>query len=114
MQRQNCGKAVINGGGGSFIKEKFFIRVRMEAEINDYGRIIKAGICVSAMLTVADRQEYILKEFVNGDTIYDLVMKDYVDYERSQYSDEWNFENRGIKLWSKTKEFIGYAEGRNR
>ena len=90
---------------------------------------------------------------MNGDTIYDLVLKDkmqksyfdqinemceklypanlnidyfptnfvvqggliyYVDYECNQYSDEWNFENRGIKFWSKTKEFIGYAEGRNR
>lgn len=126
---------------------------KMEAEINDYGRIIKVGIRVPAMLAVDDRQERILKEFVNGDTIYDLVMKNemqksyfdqinemceklypanlnidyfptnfvvqdgliyYVDYECNQYSDEWNFENWGIKFWSKTKEIIGHAEGRNR
>jgi len=103
MQRQNCGKEVISVGGGSFFKRNFLYVLKqihhetcdyyqfgnkMEAEINDYGRIIKVGIRVPAMLAV--------------------------DYECNQYSDEWNFENRGIKFWSKTKEFIGYAEGRNR
>lgn len=94
MQRQNCGKEVISVGGGSFFKRKFFIRVRMETEINDYGRIIKVGI----------RENFV----VQGGQIY------YVDYECSQYPDERNFENRGIKFWSKTKEFIGYAKGRYR
>lgn len=32
----------------------------------------------------------------------------YIDYECNLYCDEWNFENRGIKYWSKTKEFIDY------
>lgn len=30
----------------------------------------------------------------------------YIDYECSEYSDEWNFENWGIKYWSKTKDFM--------
>ena len=34
----------------------------------------------------------------------------YVDYECNDYMDEWNFENWGIKYWSKTPEFIKYAE----
>jgi len=45
---------------------------------------------------------------VQGGLIY------YVDYECNQYSDEWNFENRGIKFWSKTKDFISYSEDRNK
>ena len=27
-----------------------------------------------------------------------------------QLMDEWNFENWGIKYWSKTQEFIDYME----
>lgn len=29
----------------------------------------------------------------------------YIDYECNDYMEEWNFENWGIKYWSKTKEF---------
>ncbi len=29
----------------------------------------------------------------------------YVDYECNEYMDEWNFENWGIKYWSRTPEF---------
>lgn len=29
----------------------------------------------------------------------------YIDYECNSYCDEWNFENWGIKYWSKTPEF---------
>ncbi len=29
----------------------------------------------------------------------------YVDYECNQYSEEWNFENWGIRYWSRTPEF---------
>ena len=34
----------------------------------------------------------------------------YIDYECNQYMDEWNFENWGIKYWSRTPEFLEYAE----
>ncbi len=30
----------------------------------------------------------------------------YIDYECNDYMDEWNFENWGIKYWSKTPEFL--------
>ena len=33
-----------------------------------------------------------------------------IDYECNNYMDEWNFENWGIKYWSKTPEFIDYME----
>ena len=34
----------------------------------------------------------------------------YVDYECNDYMEEWNFENWGIKYWSKTEEFLKYVE----
>lgn len=34
----------------------------------------------------------------------------YIDYECNDYMDEWNFENWGIKYWSKTPEFVEYIE----
>lgn len=32
----------------------------------------------------------------------------YIDYECNDYMEEWNFENWGIKYWSKTPELIEY------
>ena len=34
----------------------------------------------------------------------------YIDYECNKYMDEWNFENWGIKYWSKTDEFWNYLK----
>ena len=31
-------------------------------------------------------------------------------YECNEYMEEWNFENWGVKYWSKTKEFLDYVE----
>ena len=48
--------------------------------------------------------DYFPTNFVlQGDILY------YIDYECNNYSDEWNFENWGIKYWSRTPEFIKYA-----
>ena len=33
----------------------------------------------------------------------------YIDYECNDYMEEWNFENWGIKYWSRTKEFLEYV-----
>lgn len=90
-----------------------------------------------------------MKEFTDGDTIYQLILQDkmkstyveqlrsmcallyaahinidyfptnfvvcneeiyYVDFECNDYMEEWNFENWGIKYWSKTPEFLQYVE----
>ena len=32
----------------------------------------------------------------------------YVDYECNDYMEEWNFENWGIRYWSRTPEFEEY------
>lgn len=122
---------------------------KIEAELNDYKRLKAIGIKMSEMLDVDIQNERILKEFVDGDTIFDLVLNDrmqnifleqmyamcrllypantnidyfptnfivqndeivYIDYECNDYMDEWNFENWGIKYWSKTPEFLQYLE----
>lgn len=122
---------------------------KIEAEKNDYQRLQNAGIRIPQMLDIDIVAERILKEYIEGPTIFDLVKQDamkeiyleqmqhmasqvyekglnidyfptnfvvqdeliyYIDYECNNYMDEWNFENWGIKYWSKTKEFLEYLE----
>lgn len=122
---------------------------KIESEKNDYARLVETGIPIPKMLDIDIENERILKEYIDGPTIYDLVkddgmketylaqMKDmaklvysaglnidyfptnfvvqdeliyYIDYECNNYMDEWNFENWGIKYWSKTQEFLDYAK----
>ena len=122
---------------------------KIEAEINDYNRLLHTGIRLPQMLDVDIENERIVKEYIDGPTIYELVKDDvmddsyivqvreiaqmvysaglnidffptnfvvangaifYIDYECNPYMDEWNFENWGIKYWSKTKEFLEYMQ----
>ena len=122
---------------------------KIEAERNDYHRLLQTGIRIPKMLDIDMENERILKEYIDGPTIYELVkndkMKDaylkqmyemakavyvselnidyfptnfivqeeqifYIDYECNNYMDEWNFENWGIKYWSKKQEYIAYME----
>lgn len=122
---------------------------KIEAEIRDYKRLKAIGIKIPALLAVDIEHERILKEFIDGDTIYELVLQDrmkqayreqlkrmcallyaahtnidyfptnfvvqneeiyYVDFECNDYMEEWNFENWGIKYWSKTPEFLQYVK----
>ncbi len=122
---------------------------KMEAEIRDYDRLKKIGIKMPAMIAVDMEKERILKEFIDGDTIYDLVLQDkmipsyveqiqrmcvllyaahtnidyfptnfvvqdgelyYIDFECNEYMEEWNFENWGVKYWSKTPDFLQYVK----
>ena len=101
------------------------------------------------MLDVDKENERILKEYIEGETIYNLILSDemkniyidqikdmckllydantnidyfptnfvvnedkifYIDYECNNYMEEWNFENWGVKYWSKTPEFLKYVE----
>ena len=127
----------------------YFFGNKIEAEKNDYNRLLQTGIRIPKMLDIDIQNERIIKEYVDGPTIYELVkndaMKDiylmqvremakmvygsglnidyfptnfivqddlifYIDYECNHYMEEWNFENWGIKYWSKTKEFIEYMK----
>lgn len=101
------------------------------------------------MIDIDVSNERIVKEYIEGETIFDLVKKDisveeylpqvremaanarnsglnidyfptnfvirehqiyYIDYECNTYMEEWNFENWGIKYWSRTPEFNKYLK----
>lgn len=49
---------------------------KIEAEENDYRRLLAAGIRIPVMLDIDKQQERILKEYIDGPTIYDLVKAD--------------------------------------
>lgn len=122
---------------------------KIEAEISDYKRLKETGIRIPEMYDVDREKERILKEYIEGDTIYDLILQDnmkdtyfeqikamcsrlypanmnidyfptnfvvqkgelfYIDFECNAYMEEWNFENWGIKYWSKTPEFLQYRK----
>ena len=111
---------------------------KIESELRDYKRLCEIGIRMPKMIDVDIENERILKEFIDGDTIFDLVSRSemreeyitqvkemcallypaginidyyptnfipqdgllyYIDYECNNYTDEWNFENWGIKYW---------------
>ena len=125
---------------------------KIEAENHDYKRLLKAGIRIPEMLEIDIENERILKEYIEGDTIFDLVKNDvsvepfmeqiremadkaknaglnidyfptnfvvqkgliyYIDYECNEYMEEWDFENWGVRYWSKTSEFIEYLNKNN-
>ncbi len=120
---------------------------KIEAERRDHDRLKAAGIRIPALYDIDMTAERIVKEFIDGPTVFELIkdggsagpyladVRDmaakaraagfnidyfptnfvvregllwYVDYECSEYSDVWNFENWGVRYWSKTPEFIEY------
>lgn len=122
---------------------------KMQAELSDYKRLKAVGIRMPEMLDADIENERILKEYIEGETVYDLLlngrMKDayteqvkamcallypaginidyfptnfvvrkeelyYIDYECNDYMEEWNFENWGVKYWSKTPDFLEYVK----
>ena len=121
---------------------------KIEAERSDYARLLETGIRIPRMLDIDIPNERILKEYVDGPTIYDLVKQDamqdayleqvremaaqayskglnidffptnfivqdgllyYIVYECNAYMEQWNFENWGVRYWSKTPEFLDYV-----
>lgn len=122
---------------------------KIQSEINDYNRLKGIGINIPLMLDADLKNERILKEYIEGETVYELILKDnplegcleqlrgmctllyaaninidyfptnfvvqkgkiyYIDYECNEYSEEWNFENWGVKYWSKTPELLQYVK----
>ena len=121
---------------------------KLESELNDYKKLQEIGIKMPELLAVDQKEERILKEYIKGDTAFDMVCDDrlpmscitqvkqmcgllypahtnidyfptnfvlqdgvlfYIDYECNDYMEEWNFENWGIKYWSKTDKFVEYC-----
>ena len=124
---------------------------KIEAERYDYERLKDAGIRIPKMIDIDIENERIVKEYIDGPTVFELVrdsekgldeslfsdvrnmakkaksaglnidyfptnfiLQDgklfYIDYECNQYMEEWNFENWGIKYWSRTEDFLKYIE----
>ncbi len=52
---------------------------KLASERNDYRRLSEVGIPLPLMIDVDEKQERILKEYINGPTIYQLVLEDRVE-----------------------------------
>lgn len=126
---------------------------KIEAERRDYERLRQAGIRIPEMIAIDEEAERVVKEYIAGETVFELVkdgrsaepylrqvremaekarkaglnidyfptnfvIRDgmiwYVDYECNEYMEEWNFENWGIKYWSRTPEFEEYVKRHER
>ena len=126
---------------------------KIEAERRDYERLRQAGIRIPELIDIDEENERVVKGYVEGNTVFDLVkngesaepyleqvremaakarkaglnidyfptnfvIRDgliwYVDYECNEYMEEWNFENWGIKYWSRTPEFEEYVKQHER
>ena len=114
---------------------------KIEAELYDYQRLINAQIRIPKMIDFDKEKEIIIKEYIEGKTISELIENNedvhqyieqvkemarlakekslnidyyptnfavrdgvlfYIDYECNDYSEEWNFDNWGIKHWIKS------------
>lgn len=123
---------------------------KIESEIRDYNKLREIGVRIPEMIDVDRENERILKQFIEGYTIYEIILRGemksayleqlrdmckllyaadtnidyfptnfvvqneelfYIDFECNEYSEKWNFENWGIKYWSKTPELMKYANG---
>lgn len=49
---------------------------KLAAELHDYDRLRRAGVPMPALLDADRRQERILKEYIPGETVYQLVLRD--------------------------------------
>ena len=49
---------------------------KLQSELNDYAHLSAIGVPMPKMLDVDRAQERILKEYIEGDTVYDLVKAD--------------------------------------
>lgn len=49
---------------------------KIQSEINDYERLKKIGITMPEMLDADVKNERILKEYIDGETVFDLILQD--------------------------------------
>lgn len=145
-------EAIGADGGGRFVLKQihhepcayYAFGDKIEAERNDFRRLREVGIRMPRLFEIDAENERILKEFIDGPTVAELVrgggmrpeyleqvrdmervlraaglnidwyptnfvvrggLLHYVDYECNPYSDEWSFENWGVKYWTFSPEF---------
>lgn len=51
---------------------------KLQSELNDYNHLSAVGVLMPALIDVDLANERLLKEFIDGDTVYDLVLRDEV------------------------------------
>lgn len=82
---------------------------KLQAEINDYDRLKKIGIRVPEMIDADIENERILKEYIDGSTIFELVKSDCMKNEYMEqvkamcmllYPANTNLTNKDIKIFS--------------
>ena len=124
---------------------------KIDAERYAYERLKGIGIRIPEMLAIDMAAERLVKEYIEGFTIFEMVCDGlsvepwfrqvremaekaraaginldyfspnfvvqmntnllyYIDYECNEYTDEWNFENWGIKYWSQTPDFLEHLD----
>ena len=49
---------------------------KMEAELSDYQSLFQIGIPLPHLIDADRKQERILKEYIDGETVYEMVLKD--------------------------------------
>lgn len=54
---------------------------KLASEVRDYRRLREIGIPMPELLAVDEGNERILKEYIEGDTVYDLVLRDRMEQE---------------------------------
>lgn len=75
---------LVRGQGGEYVLKQihhepcdyYSFGNKLEAELRDYRRLSEIGIPMPKMLDVDPGQERILKEYIRGDTVYSLVLRD--------------------------------------
>lgn len=49
---------------------------KLQSELNDYDRLKSVGIRIPLLIEIDEKNERILKEFIDGSTIYELIVQD--------------------------------------
>lgn len=73
---------------------------KIEAERGDYNRLLHAGISIPKMLDIDTENERILKEYIPGLTIYDLVKADAMkpEYYHQVRHMAWLAQQAGLNI----------------
>lgn len=144
-------------GGGLFVLKQihhepcsyYQFGDKLAAERADYARLAKTGIRLPRLLAVDEAAERLVKEYIDGPTVMELVCRDalppwaaqqargmaaalrehglnidwfptnfivqdgalwYIDFECNPYSEQWNFENWGVRYWARTPELEAWQK----
>lgn len=148
-------------GGNSYVLKKihhepcdyYTFGDKLGAELYDYKRLSEVGIKIPVLLNFDRENELLIKEYICGDTVFDMVVRGevpqecfdqvrkmselliaaglnidyfptnfilqngelyYIDFECNEYMPQWNFENWGIKYWSRTDELEEYLRAHSK